>query len=167
VIRAALAAAALAASTAYADTDLQRHLESLKLGDDLSTVEQVYPPKKKWSSYTEPGGRTKKVMIKKGQAKYFPLDVDSIDLRLRRGRVVSIKIVYDKKYTRKKPLSEIVKDLSLIYGEPRRYEHTYFWDDGSTVLAAKDARLPTGEEGRYEFRTSLELLERRYFAPLR
>jgi len=52
---------------------------------------------------------------------------------------VHIRLIYDKEYSRKKSVSKLAVDLSLIYGEPRRYRESYFWWSSDTVLAVAKA----------------------------
>ncbi|MFH1725155.1 MAG: hypothetical protein ABII00_11125 [Elusimicrobiota bacterium] len=161
----ALSFFSLAALPASAGSvSIQRYLESLKLGDGLKQIEIVYPPQKKWPKYTEPGGKIVRIEVERGFAKYFPAGTRTIRLRLRRDRLVHIQVIYDKEQSRRKPLDQLVVDLALIYGEPRRAGETYFWWDSGTVVAASYAEVLSGEGEGKALRTSLELMERPYFA---
>ena len=80
--------------------------------------------------------------------------------------LVHIQVIYTKEYSRKKPIGELVNDLSLIYGEPRRVDETYFWWDGNTVIAVSDAMMASPDGRGMELRTSLELMEFELFEPL-
>lgn len=145
--------------------NIQRYLASLKLGDTLKQIELIYPPTRKWSKYREPGGRVKRMIIERGYSKWFPPMVSTIRLGMRRKKLMHIQLIYDRDGSKRKHLSELVVDLSLIYGEPRRWGETYFWLDRSTVIAVSNAQIKAGR-GR-EFRTSLELMEKGYFEPFR
>jgi len=145
---------------------VQRYLESLKLGDSLKEIEYVYPPKRNWSSYRDPRGNLRRVLLDRTQAKYFPIEADSMRLGFSGQRLAHIQVVYTKDYSRQKPLGDLVVDLSLIYGEPRRIEETYFWWDGNTVIAVSDAMMASPDGKATELRTSLELMEVGLFEPL-
>ncbi len=144
---------------------IQRYLASLKLGDTLKQIKLIYPPTRKWSKYREPGGRVKRIIIERGYSKWFPPRVSTIRLGMRRRKLMHIQLIYDRDSSKRKHLSELVVDLSLIYGEPRRWGETYFWFDRSLVIAVSNAKLKTGRG--HEFRTSLELMEKGYFEPFR
>ena len=49
----------------------------------------------------------------------------------------------EQEETRRKPLEDVVLDLSLMYGEPRRVGETYFWHGGGLVMAASVNSMPT------------------------
>lgn len=144
---------------------LQRYLASLRLGDSLKQIEQIYPPSRNWPQHKEPGGKVDRIRIERGYSKWFPSKVRTVSLGMRRGKLVQLKLIYNKVHSRAKPLGELVVDLSLIYGEPRRYRHKYFWWDAKTVLAVYDTPIKT--RSGIELRTSIELMEKRYFEPFR
>lgn len=154
------------APAARATVTVQRYLESLKLGDSMREIELVYPPKRKWTSYRDPRGNLHRVLLDRSLSKYFPIEADTMRLGFRGRRLAHIQVVYTKDYSRKKPLGDLVVDLSLIYGEPRRVEETYFWWDGDTVIAVSDAMMETPDGKATELRTSLELMEFELFEPL-
>lgn len=151
---------------AGAEAGLQRYLVSLKLGDNMAQIEQVYPPTRQWSKFKEPGGKVVRYTVDRGFAKWFPVKVSTVRLGMRFGRLVHIQVVYDRDHSREKPLNELVVDLSLLYGEPRREGESYFWSDSNTVLCASHAEILGATGDSKEFRTSLELMERSYFEPL-
>ncbi|MFH2201728.1 MAG: hypothetical protein ABIJ96_01295 [Elusimicrobiota bacterium] len=156
----------LAASRpASAQSSIQRYLASLRLGDGIKQIEMVYPPTRKWQRQKEPKGGVVRIRIEREDSEWFPAKVKTVLLGMRRGRLVHIRLVYDKEYSRQKPFGELAVDLSLIYGEPRRYRESYFWWDSSTVLAVAKAEIKT-EKGQ-ELRTSQELMERSYFGPFK
>lgn len=164
---AALLALALSASlpAAAARTAIQRHLVSLKLGDTLEMIRKVYPPKGDWPTYRDSLGIVH-YTVEKGIAKRFPGDVLKMRLGLRHGRLVHLQLIYGPEASRKKPLSELVEDLSLAYGEPRRSGEAYWWSDGGTVARASNAELPVrsaGDDRNVEMLTSLEMMEHDVF----
>ena len=146
---------------------IQRYLASLRLGDTLEQIQKIYPPKREWSRYREPGGEVVRIIMERGYAEWFPPKVDTIRLGMRRGRLIHVQLIYGKRESRRKPLQEVVKDLSLVYGEPRRSGETYFWFDDSAVIAASNVGVPSGRKQAKELRTSIELMERGYFEPYR
>lgn len=156
-----------ASSLSAEGVTIQRYLESLKLGDSITEIEYVFPPKRKWSTYREAAGNLTRVLLDRTQAKFFPIEAESMRLGFRGRRLVHIQVIYSKEYSRKKPLGELVVDLSLIYGEPRRLDETYFWWDASTVIVVSDAMMAAVDGKGMELRTSLELMELELFEPLR
>jgi len=150
---------------AAAGTPIQRHLVSLKLGDTLELIRKVYPPKGDWPSYRDAWGIVH-YTVEKGKAKQFPGDVLKMRLGLWRGRLVHLQLIYDPKASRKKSLHELVGDMSLAYGEPRRSGETYWWSDGGAVMRASNAELPVrsaGDDRNVEMLTSLELMRHDVF----
>ncbi|OIO08058.1 MAG: hypothetical protein AUJ52_08940 [Elusimicrobia bacterium CG1_02_63_36] len=158
---------ALLASLSDAGVALQRYLESLKLGDTLKEVEIVYPPRRNWGSYRDPRGNLRRVLLDRSQAKYFPVDAENLRLGFSGERLAHIQVIYTREASKKKPLGNLVVDLSLIYGEPRRIDETYFWWDNDTVIAVSDAMLASPDGRGSELRTSLELMDYELFEPLR
>ncbi|MDE2292736.1 MAG: hypothetical protein KGL53_11700 [Elusimicrobia bacterium] len=146
---------------------IRRFLESVKLGDTLAVVRQVYPPTRKWSRTMEPSGGVERIIIQTGQARYLPDAVESMSLDFKRGRLVRLEVVYSREETKKKPLESLVDDLALDYGEPRRADETYFWWDERTVLAASRVPQPDPSGKGTELRVRLAVMDRPYFAPLR
>lgn len=146
---------------------IQRHLESLKLGDRFEDIKVIYPPKQDWSKSREPSGGLERIIIQRTQAKYVPEAVESMVLGLKRGRLVRLEVVYGRDFSKKNPLESLVGDLSLQYGEPRRQGETYFWWDSDTVLAASLTAQPDPSGKGTELRSTLSLMERGYFNPLR
>jgi hypothetical protein len=144
---------------------IQRYLISLKLGDTMKEIHAVYPPKKKWRKSKERNTRLTRILIEKGSSKWFPGNVGAVRLGMRRGKLAHLQVVYNRDYSRKKTVGELVRDYSLIYGEPRRYGDSYFWWDSETVLAVSNAEVKTAKG--VEFRTRLELMEKGYFEPFR
>jgi hypothetical protein len=157
-------------ASARQDASIQRYLASLELGDTLEIIKRVYPPVHEWSVEKLPEGELSRVVIERGQAKGLPGQMDRLTLDLRRGRLVYMRLVYDADSSRKKPLGEVVVDLSLMYGEPHRSGVSYWWGDSKTVIRAANEELVLGEkEARkvrpksVELRTSIELMERKIF----
>lgn len=170
-MRALLAAAllwgVLPAARAEDPVRIQRHLESLKLGDRFEDVKVIYPPKQDWSKSREPSGGLERIIIQSAQAKYIPEAVESMVLGFKRGRLVRLEVVYGRDFSKKNPLETLVGDLSLQYGEPRRQGETYFWWDSDTVLAASNTAQSEPSGKGTELRSTLSLMERGYFNPLR
>lgn len=148
---------------------IQRALESLKLGDKLESVRIVYPPvpNRGWSESMEPFGGVRRLLIQRGQAKYLPDAVETLTLGFRRGRLVTLEVLYGREFSKKKPLSRLVSDLALDYGEPRRQGETYFWFDDATVLVASQAVQPDPSGDGGDLRTTLSVMDREFFRPLR
>ncbi len=157
----------LITSSSRGSETVQRYLESLKLGDSITEIEYVYPPKRKWSAYQDPQGNLRRVLLDRTQAKYFPIEADSMRLGFEGMRLAHIQVIYTKDYSRKMPIGELVIELSLMYGEPRRVDETYFWWDGNTVIAVSDAMMASPDGKSTELRTSLELMEVDLFEPLK
>lgn len=151
--------------SAFCAEKIQRYLVSLRLGDTLEDIRVIYPPKREWKKFKEPNGGLDRILIEKGESKWFPTSVETVRLGMREGKLIHLQLIYNKKYSRGKSVGELVVDLSLIYGEPRRYGDLYFWWDRETVLAVSNAHLKTGR-GK-ELRTSLELMEKGHFEPFR
>ena len=163
---ASLAAAALLfAESASAEPRVQEYLESLRIGDTLEQVQIIYPPTRQWTKFREPGGGVVRMIVERSSSKWFPSGVGVLRLGMRRDRLVHIQAVYDKDEARRKPLENLVADLSLLYGEPRRAGETYFWLDGRLVMSASNVEVASEVGGGKEIRTSLELMDRRYFKP--
>ncbi|TBR20707.1 hypothetical protein EPO15_12335 [bacterium] len=170
-MRAALLAVLLAAPAALraaADAPaVQRYLESLKLGDKIEHVRIVYPPvpDKDWSKSREPFGGVERIRIQRGQAKYLPEAVEAMTLGFRRGRLVTLEVLYGREFSKKKPLERLVSDLSLEYGEPRRQGESYFWWDDATVLTASQTLQPHPSGKGDELLSTLSVMDRAYFRP--
>ena len=159
-------AALLLAGTSPAETpDIQRYLGSLRLGDTMEQIRLIYPPTREWRRFREPGGGVVRIIIDRGYSKWFPPRVRTVRLGMRWGRLAHIEMVYDRAETKRKPLEKVVVEYSMMYGEPRRVEGTYFWWDSGAVFAASNAQVPVGRDGAKEVRTSVALMERWYFKP--
>lgn len=162
--------AALPGLPAAAQADavpVQRYLESLKLGDRLEDVRVIYPPVRDWSKSREPSGGVERIIIQRGQAKYLPEVVESMTLGFRRNRLVQLEVIYGRDFSKKKPLERVVGDLSLQYGEPRRQGESYFWWDSATALVAATAAQPDPSGKGEVLRTTLSVMDRARFDPLR
>ncbi|MFC1679408.1 hypothetical protein ACFL2T_04285 [Elusimicrobiota bacterium] len=157
---------------------VQRYLESLLLGDKIEQIEMVYPPKKKWKRERERRSKLERVVLSPQTAKYFPSKGREFHLRMRHKRLVWIQVIYNKEESRRKPLEELVVDLSLVYGEPRRIEKSdydgtqrgglmYCWWDRDTALVVSNVELLRERGETPEMRTSLELMGRSYFSEIR
>lgn len=156
----------LALAPARAETPpIQKYLASLRLGDTMDEIERIYPPTRKWTKFREPGGAVIRIIIERGFSKWMPKHVNTVRLGMKRGRLIHIQLIYDKKESRRKPVGEMVLDLSLIYGEPRRAGDKYFWWDGGRVIAVSNTAIPSGRRGGKELRATLELMKRSYFSP--
>lgn len=168
----AVLAALPPAPRAQETVPIRRFLESVKLGDSLDTVRQVYPPTKEWTRARELKGGLERISIQRGQAKYLPDAVESMTLGFRHGRLVRLEVVFGRDWTKKKPLERLVGDLALDYGEPRRSGESYFWWDSKTVLVAGRLLKPASPDGeaasdKAEVRATLAVMDRAYFEPLR
>src|SRR5947208_2240531 len=91
-----------------------------------------------------------RIEVERAQAKSFPAAVSMMRLWLKWKRLVRVQMIYEKEYSRRKPLSKIVTDYEVIYGEPRRTGLKYFWQDSSTVMRASNAELPSEEARKME-----------------
>ena len=170
----------MAPASVFAEEELriQRYLEGLMLGDQMRQIQVVFPKKGAWPKTKEPDSKLNRIHLREGAARYFPTNMDEIDLGMRRKGLVSIRIIYSRAESRRKPLGEVVIDYSLVYGEPRRYEETYFWFDRRTVLAVYHTeKVSSGSaSGRRrggrrkavvsEMFVTVELMKRKYFKPL-
>lgn len=143
---------------------IQRYLASLRLGDTIAQIRQIYPPTREWPAYREPGGALR-LEVRRGYSRWFPPRVGALRMAVRNGQLVHIQLIYDREHTRRKPVGDLAVDLSLVYGEPRRMGGAYFWVDGRSAIVASQAEVPYGPAGARELRTSLELMERDYFQP--
>ncbi|MFA5140132.1 MAG: hypothetical protein WC728_12950 [Elusimicrobiota bacterium] len=166
MMRLAAAILALFLGSARAQTAIQQYLVSLRLGDTLEQIKMIYPPTQEWPKFREPGGRVVRINIERGYSKWFPPGVATLRLGMRRGRLVHMQLIHDRDESKRKPLEQLVLDLALVYGEPRRSGEAYFWADGSRILAVSNEELPTGREEEREVRTSLELMDEDYYPPL-
>lgn len=162
-----LAALPLPARAEADSIPVQRHLESLKLGDRPEDVRVIYPPVREWEKSRELSGGVERIIIQKGQAKYLPETVESMTLRFRRHRLVHLEVVYGRDFSKKKPLERVVVDLSLQYGEPRRQGESYFWWDSATALVASTTPQPDPSGKGEVLRTTLAVMDRARFDPLR
>jgi hypothetical protein len=167
VVRLAAASLAFFLGLAHGQNAIQQYLVSLRLGDNLDQIKMIYPPTQDWPKFREPGGRVVRINIERGYSKWFPPGVATLRLGMRRGRLVHMQVIHDRDESRRKPLEQLVLDLALVYGEPRRSGEAYFWADGSRILAASNAEIATGREEEVEVRTSLELMDEDYYPPLR
>lgn len=165
--RAALLAALLALPAWAEAPPVQRYLESVKLGDRLESILIIYPPNPKsdWTKSRELSGGVERIHIQRGQAKYLPDVVESMTLGFRRGRLVTLEVLYGRDFSKKKPLERLVSDLSLEYGEPRRQGESYFWWDDATALVAAQVFQPHPSGKGEELRSSLSVMDRAYFRP--
>ncbi|MFA6092360.1 MAG: hypothetical protein WCU88_11380 [Elusimicrobiota bacterium] len=141
---------------------LQRYLASLRIGDTLEDIRKIYPPLKSGSSYKEPGGEIVRIEADRKESKRFPVNVSRMRLRLRKGHLVHLQLIYDDDYSRRRSLEDLVMDYSLIYGEPRRRGEAYWWGDSSVVLRLGNIELPAAG-GVVELRLCAELIDRDLF----
>lgn len=144
---------------------IQRHLVSLKLGDSIDDVQQIYPPKSEWPSFRDKLG-LKRYTVEQGAAKALPEDVYKLRFGLRRKTLVYLQVIYSAESSRKKPLSELVAEMLLEYGEPRRSGETYWWSDGATVIRASNVELPVvsaWDDRNVEMLTSIEIMDHGVF----
>lgn len=140
---------------------MERYLADLVLGDSLERVEKLYRPRRPWPSREEPSASVTRLRLERGAAKDMPKSVETMWLGLRRGRLVEIQLIYDARSTRISSVEKVVRDLSLVYGEPRHTNDKFWWADGRTVLRVFHAEVPVVRDGRraVNLRTSLQLLE--------
>lgn len=144
---------------------IQRSLADLHLGDSIEDVQLIYPPAQEWPAQEERRVRVTRLRVERGAAKSFPADAQVLWLGLRRGRLVDIQLIYDARFSRRRPAERLAQDLALIYGEPRRSNEKFWWTDGRTVLRVFDAELPArpGAQRSVQLRTSVQILERDLF----
>jgi hypothetical protein len=144
---------------------IQRYLGDLYLGDSLEDVQRIYPPAQEWPSQKEPRSGVTRVRVERGYAKNFPADVDTLWLGFKKGSLVEIQLIYNARFSRKKPAERLADDMALIYGEPRRANDRFWWTDGVTVLRVFAAELPaSADHGEaVALRTSIQILERAFF----
>ena len=159
----ALPAFALAGEDGYEDPPpIQRYLAELQLGDSLEDVQTIYPPAQDWPSYIDPRGRVTRYRVERGYAKTFPVTAQALLLGFKRGKLVDIQVVYNKKRSGEKTAEELARDLSLTYGEGERTGDKFWWTDGRTVMRVFPVETPTFIDGvrGVEWRTSLQVLEK-------
>ena len=104
VLLAALALLSPAAAPPASSEDeasIQRYLGHLYLGDTLEEVRRVYPPAQEWPSFVEPRGHVTRIRVERGYVKSMPLDIDTLWLGMKKGRLVEIQLVYDAGFTRR------------------------------------------------------------------
>ncbi len=170
MIRARLLAAACAfqlfpaRSFAQDNPPLQRYLVDLYLGDNLDTVRRVYPQaaSREWPSYIDPRTRVSRIQVRKTSAKRFPARAETLWLGARGDRLVEIQVIYDEDYTRDNPPEALVKELSLVYGEPKRSgTGKFWWSDGEQVLRVHYIEVPVmvGRQKSVELRTCIQLMD--------
>lgn len=140
---------------------VQRYLAHLHLGDSIEEIRKVYRPVREWPAYVEPRGRVTRIRVDRDAAKGLPLEIETLWLGMKKGRLVEIQLVYGAKASRRKPVETLVVDLSLIYGEGHQSEGKFWWSDSGTVLRVFYAEVPLlkGGERGFELRTSLQLME--------
>jgi hypothetical protein len=145
--------------------DIQRTLADLHLGDTLEDVQLIYPPAQEWPSEEEHRVHVTRLRVERATAKSFPPDAQVLWIGLRHGRLVDIQVVYDARYSRRRPAERLAQDLALVYGEPHRSNDKFWWTDGRTVLRVFDAELPSQPEAErsVELRTSVQIIERDIF----
>jgi hypothetical protein len=144
---------------------IRRALAGLHLGATIEEVQLIYPPAQEWPSQEERRVRVTRLRVEREMAKSFPPDAQVLWLGLRRGRLVDIQLIYDARYSRRRPAERLAQDLALVYGEPRRSNDKFWWTDGRTVLRVFDAELPVqpGSQRSVELRTSVQIIERDLF----
>jgi hypothetical protein len=138
---------------------VQRYLVSLRLGDSLEEVQAIYSPKREWPSRREAGTGIVRIDIERSYAKDFPSQVSTLSLGLRTGRLVRIGLIYDEESSRRKPVHELVRELSLVYGEPRRKGISYWWKSSRSVIRVAPVELVSQDKRAKDLRTSIELME--------
>ncbi|MCX5797804.1 MAG: hypothetical protein NTY77_20125 [Elusimicrobia bacterium] len=144
---------------------IQRSLADLHLGDTIEDVQLIYPPAQEWPAQEERRVRVTRLRVERETAKSFPQDAQVLWLGLRRGRLVDIQLIYDARFSRRRPAERLAQDLALVYGEPHRSNDKFWWTDGRTVLRVFDAELPAqpGAQRSVALRTSVQILERALF----
>lgn len=150
---------------ARADDDelppVERKLGDLYLGDTLEDIQRIYVPSREWPSYVEPKHGVTRIKIERPDLKSPAQDVDVMWLGLKHDRLVELQLIYDARYTKEHSVNSLVRELSLVYGEPDSENGRYWWTDGRTVLRVFYAEVPVrrgGEKGS-ELRTSLQVAE--------
>jgi hypothetical protein len=138
---------------------INRVLMEIRLGSSLNRVKRIYPPAQTWHITREPNGGVARIQLRRPDCRTFPIGVDRISLETLDDRVVRVKAVFDAVQTRKEPLEGLVAQLSGQYGEPRRIEMTYSWQDGHTLLRAFDEPLPLADRNSVELRTAIEIVD--------
>lgn len=162
-----LLAAVLAFScSAYAEEEsaVRRYLADLYLGDRLETIQSIYPPRagRDWPAHVEPKGGVKRIRVDRSAARKFPADADRMWLGFKNDRLVEVQIIFNEDYSRERPAEELAAEFALDYGQPRRSQNRFWWDDGSTVLRVMVVEYPVlGPDGgrRVELRTGLQIME--------
>lgn len=152
------------------DIRVQRHLHYLYLGDSLQDIQRIYVPAQEWPSYREPRTRVNRIRVERSFLKQPDRDVEQMWLGMKSDRLVELQLVYDSRSTRRRSVDQLVKDLSLIYGEPEGEDGKYWWTDGKTVMRVFYAEVPVNNEDGsrgVELRTSLQLAESWLFAKRR
>lgn len=146
------------------DASIRRYLADLYLGDRLETIQAIYPPRagRDWPAHVEPKGGVKRIRVDRSAARKFPADAERLWLGFKNDRLVEAQIIFSEDYTRERTAEDLAADFALDYGEPKRSQSRFWWDDGKTVLRVMQVEFPTlGPDGgrRIELRTSLQIME--------
>ena len=138
---------------------IQRQLENVGLGDSLRRVRKLYPPLRQWAPVREGGGELLRYELERGSAKNLGPEIELLRVGARDGRVSRVQAVYDERCATRKPLEELVVDLSMKYGEPTRRGMVYSWRDQRTLLRVFNEELPSADGKSTRVRPSIELSE--------
>ncbi len=126
---------------------LRRSLADVSLGDGLERVRRIYPPAQEWPAISYPKTGVTRYRVERGGAKIFPARVHTLYLGFKRGRLVEIEVVYDKRQSRAQSVEKLAGEYALIYGEAKRSAERFWWSDGKTVLRVFPAEISIVEGG--------------------
>lgn len=143
---------------------IQRYLVSLQLGDSLEEVRRVYPPASEWPVVENRGGVTR-YRVERSTAKAFPSRVQILFVGFKKGRLVEIQTVYDKKKSGDWSVNKLAGEYALVYGEPRRAGNRFWWSDGKTVMRVFNFTVPLPGDGKnaVAWRTAVQVFDEGVF----
>jgi hypothetical protein len=158
---------ALPAARARAGDDsvsIQRYLVSLQLGDDIEEVRRVYPPASEWPVAEKRGGVTR-YRVERPMTKEFPPRAEILFVGFKKGRLVEIQVVYDKKKSADWTVNKLAGEYALVYGEPRRAGDRFWWTDGKTVMRVFNFTVPLAQDGKnaVAWRTAVQVFDEGVF----
>lgn len=141
---------------------LRRSLADVSLGDGLERVRRVYPPAQEWPAVVYSRTGVTRYRVERGGAKAFPAHAETLYLGFKRGRLVEIAIVYDRKQSRAQNVEKLAGEYALIYGEAKRSADRVWWSDGKTVLRVFPAEIPSVKDGAraVAWLTAVQIFER-------
>lgn len=143
---------------------IQRYLVSLQLGDSLEEVRRVYPPASEWPVVDKRGGITR-YRVERSLAKAFPSHVETLFVGFKKGRLVEIQVVYDKKRSGDWTVNKLAGEYALVYGESRRSGNRFWWSDGKTVMRVFHSDVPLAQDGKnaVAWRTAVQIFDEGVF----